>query len=59
MEIFSRWGEKVFETTNLAKRWNGRFRDKPAAVGVYIYKISIMDYFGDRKHYSGTVLLIR
>lgn len=59
MEIFTRWGEKVFETTDLAKKWNGEYKSVPAAQGVYIYKISTMDYFKNRKHYSGTVLLIR
>lgn len=59
MEIFTRWGEKVFETTDLAKKWDGKFKDKPSAPGVYVYKISTMDYFSNRKHYSGTLLLIR
>ncbi len=59
MEIFSRWGEKVFETTDLSKQWDGKFKDKPSAPGLYIYKISTMDYFNNRKHYNGTVLLIR
>lgn len=59
MEIFSRWGEKVFETTDLAKKWDGRLKNKPAIPGLYIYKISIMDYFNNRKHYTGTVMLIR
>lgn len=59
MEIFTRWGEKVFETTDLSKKWDGRFKNKPAAPGVYVYKISTMDYFNNRKHYNGTVMLIR
>lgn len=59
MEIFTRWGEKVFETTDLTKKWDGRFKDKPAAPGVYVYKISTMDYFNKRDHYNGTLLLIR
>lgn len=59
MEIYTRWGEKVFETTDLTKKWDGRFKNKPAAPGVYVYKISTMDYFNVREHFNGTLLLIR
>ncbi len=37
--IFNRWGEKVFETADLNRKWDGTFRGKPAPAGVYVYAI--------------------
>lgn len=59
MRIFNRWGEKVFETDTLLKPWDGTYRDKLAIEDVYVYEITIMDYFKTKKHFRGTVLLIR
>lgn len=59
MDIYNRWGEKMFETDDIYKRWDGKYKDDEATNGVYIYQISIMDYFHKRRHYRGTVLLMR
>lgn len=38
MQIFNRWGEKVFETTDPAIRWDGRdLSGHPVSDGVYLY----------------------
>jgi len=35
--IFNRWGEKIFETTNLEEGWDGTYKGKPQEVGSYVY----------------------
>lgn len=36
MQVYSRWGEKVFETRAPDGYWNGDFKGKPALPGVYL-----------------------
>ena len=43
MEIYSRWGEKIFETTDPTNRWDGTYDGKDAASDVYVYIISYFD----------------
>lgn len=37
--IYNRWGEKVFETDEFSKGWDGSYRNHPAQDGTYTYKI--------------------
>lgn len=39
LEIFSRWGDRVFYTEDPTEEWDGTYKGKPAAVGVYSYRI--------------------
>jgi gliding motility-associated-like protein len=43
MAIYSRWGEKIFETTNPDTGWDGRVKNAPAPVDVYIWQIEVTD----------------
>jgi len=60
MDIYNRWGQKVYETGNLNGRgWDGKFNDKEQPTGVYIYQIDVTYKNGRKEHYSGNVTLIR
>jgi gliding motility-associated-like protein len=60
MNIFNRWGQKVFETTSTTGRgWDGRFNDKEQPMGVYIYNITVKYKNGRDEKYTGNVTLIR
>ena len=40
MEIYNRWGQRVYETNNLVNGWDGTDGNgKPQEIGTYIYKI--------------------
>ncbi|MFZ4635298.1 MAG: gliding motility-associated C-terminal domain-containing protein, partial [Saprospiraceae bacterium] len=39
MDIYSRWGQKVFTSTDVKAEWNGEADGKPAPADVYIYNI--------------------
>jgi gliding motility-associated-like protein len=57
--IFNRWGQKVFESTNIDKGWDGTFNDKPQPLGVYIYTIEAVTDSGQIFTRQGNVTLIR
>lgn len=57
--IFNRWGEKVFESQNIDKGWDGTLNDKPQPVGVYIYTIEAITDSGQVFTRQGNVTLIR
>ncbi|MES2617659.1 MAG: PKD domain-containing protein [Bacteroidota bacterium] len=58
-QVYNRWGEKIFETTNCMEAWNGYFKDERCEQDVYLYKIEAMG--ADKKIYTlkGTFHLLR
>ena len=59
MLIFNRWGEKMYETTDLTKGWDGNYLGKPAPDGVYVYKMIVTSLEDKVFQYNGTFTLIR
>lgn len=59
IEIFNRFGEKVFYSNDMTQVWDGTYNGKLAIQGVYFYKIETIDIEGFSRDYSGTVTLIR
>ena len=55
MVIFDRWGNAVFETTDITKGWGG----DNASDGLYIYRIRLKDFESAPHEYTGSVSLIR
>lgn len=39
MEIYNRWGERIFESSDVNNRWDGTYKGEPVQQGVYIYKV--------------------
>ena len=60
MEIFNRWGELLFQTSNVDGRgWDGAFNGKQQPEGVYIYMIKAGFKNGATEQRNGNVTLIR
>lgn len=60
IEIFNRWGKKVFEASSLEIPWQGyTSKGLPAPEGVYVYKIIATGYNGTVVEKSGTITLLR
>jgi gliding motility-associated-like protein len=60
MEIFNRWGNQVFTTTNIiGKGWDGKLGGANQPMGVYVYHINVVFKNGVSKAYTGNVTLIR
>ncbi|MBI3234056.1 MAG: gliding motility-associated C-terminal domain-containing protein [Bacteroidetes bacterium] len=47
IRIYNRYGEKIYENTNLYEGWDGTYRDKPCATDLYVY---IIEYSGSYKN---------
>lgn len=64
LEIYDRWGEKVFSKQNflaneLEQGWNGRSKDKNCLPGVYVYYGIVEFEKGNDQVLIGDVSLIR
>jgi gliding motility-associated-like protein len=59
MRIYSRWGEKLFETESASDGWDGTYGGKDAPEGIYVYSIDFTDFKDKLYQFSGTVHLIR
>ncbi|MFT7114537.1 MAG: gliding motility-associated-like protein, partial [Candidatus Azotimanducaceae bacterium] len=61
MEIYSRWGELMFESHHLDHHWDGSSFNKTYInkVDTYVYKIQLMDTFGRIHKFIGHVNVVR
>lgn len=57
--LYTRWGEKVFETHNVDDCWDGRYKGEPCMPGVYTYTCQITCEAGFSTSFKGNVTLIR
>ena len=58
-KVFNRWGQMIFETTDIEKGWDGTFHDKAQPLGVYTYIISAVTDSGKPFIKEGNVTLLR
>ncbi len=60
MEIFDRWGEKIFESNDINTGWDGTYKGKPAQMEVYVWKIWYTKIHTSKEITQvGTVTLVR
>ncbi len=59
MEIFDRWGEKLFTSKELTTGWQGTFKGQPCEQAVYVYKITYKGLDGKKVNKTGHVTLNR
>src|SRR5690554_328229 len=58
-EIYNRWGEVIFKTTNTEEGWEGRYKSQPSPDGVYLWKIKYVNHFQIGEEHQGSFSLIR
>lgn len=59
LTIYNRWGEKVFETNDLTKGWDGKYKGKQADVGVFGWYLKVKCVNGEETFKKGNVTLVR
>lgn len=59
MTIFSRWGQQLFETSDMVNGWNGTINGQVAPAGQYSYLVTYKSLEGKDYSKRGTVMLIR
>ena len=57
--IFNRWGQKIFETADMGKGWDGSYNGIDQPADIYVWIISIINTDGRKESIKGTVALIR
>lgn len=60
LEIYNRWGEIIFETTDINDYWDGTYQNRPVQDGSYTWKIEYREVIMDIEHeLHGHVTVIR
>ena len=59
MHIYNRWGQLVFESTDIDKGWDGMYNGEPQPSGVYWYWFSLSIQGKKPAYRSGTLTLMR
>ncbi|MEO5642552.1 MAG: PKD domain-containing protein [Bacteroidia bacterium] len=57
--VYDRFGEKVFESTNVNDGWDGSFRGQPMNTGIYVWYVSAVFYNTTMQILKGDVSLVR
>jgi len=57
--IFDRWGELVYESSDINEGWDGSFKGLPLPTGAYIYKVHAKAYNTDPFDKLGTITIIK
>ena len=57
--VYNRWGQAIFETTDINKAWDGKFKDVQLASDVYVYYLELVSASNKKITKRGTVTLIR
>jgi gliding motility-associated-like protein len=59
MEVYDRWGERVFTSNNFSKGWDGSIKgNKIGEQAVYVYKIIVYDLQGNKHPFVGHITLL-
>lgn len=57
--IFNKWGERIFETTNIIVGWDGKYKGEEVQQGSYVYRILTKNESGEVNEVIGHVNLFR
>jgi gliding motility-associated-like protein len=61
MTIFDRWGNLIFQSDAMDKKWDGKanYGNAVAQQDVYVYRIEVSDFQGNSYKYLGEVTLLK
>lgn len=57
-QIFNRWGQLIFESTDPELGWDGKYKGNSSPQGTYIYRLVYQNVYNITKQQQGTVTLI-
>jgi len=58
-KVYDRWGEKVFETSDIEKGWDGTLHGTPMNIGVFVYTLEGFLSNGKEVKQKGNITLVR
>jgi gliding motility-associated-like protein len=59
LAIFNRFGEKIFETSDISNGWNGSWKGKRQPAGIYVWTVNLITVNNLEQSRAGTVTLLR
>jgi gliding motility-associated-like protein len=59
MQIYNKWGQLIFISNDIAKKWDGTYKGKQSPNGAYIWMMTYVNRSGRKFYEQGTVMLIR
>lgn len=59
MQIFSKWGQLIFNSNDVTKKWDGSFKGKKMPNGTYVWILNYTNIRGRKFYEQGTVMLLR
>lgn len=59
LQIYNRWGEKVFESSTTDDCWDGKYRGKYVNSGTYVYKVRYTVFGEQEVVESGNLTVVR
>ncbi len=59
LQIFNRWGQLIFSSSNPELGWNGNFEDKESPSGLYLYQLIFKGFNKKEIRRTGTVMLLK
>jgi len=57
--IYNRWGNLVFETTDIDGGWDGTYKGVPQPLGVFVYEVQAVTSTGETFEQHGNITLLR
>jgi gliding motility-associated-like protein len=58
LQVFNRWGQLVYETSNPNAHWDGTHLGDKVPMGTYVYKVTAMTSKGGRQSKEGQVNVV-
>jgi len=59
LQVYNRFGEQVFSTSNAAVSWDGNYKGKPCNTGNYVWQCTYQFEGMDAVYLKGSVMLLR
>jgi len=59
LQIFNRWGQKIFESSDTSLGWDGNLNNQLQPEGTYVWIVRYTDNSGKKQKMQGSVVLIR
>lgn len=61
VQVFNRWGQQVFKSSDINFKWDGKFQNEPLPIGVYSYiiKYKLKDSNQEESIIKGNMTLLR
>jgi gliding motility-associated-like protein len=58
-KIYNRWGELIFETSDLNQGWDGTYKGTDQELGVYVAHVTATDNYGTAIDFKKNITLLR